>query len=313
MKKRRIKKSAIIALIIAVVVIVLIISGILFIKKITSSEYKLEKVGYNEKEIAEIIKLKQEDYFLEHDYNKHYLPLMKEKYYLKKNLSNYLSYVNDLSKDKKEIDYTNVITMVNVKAYNGFYKNTKEADTSKGNAMLVNKFYYLTKNYDPKDIVDMSNWYAFEGRKIKKEVYDAFIQMFNDAKKDNITLIANSGYRDYAYQERLYAEYKDRDGEEYADTYAARPGYSEHQTGLALDIVSYGATMDNFESTEAFKWLDKNAVKYGFILRYPKGKENITGYAYESWHYRYLGKDLAEKVKDSGLTFDEYYAYYLDK
>ena len=112
---------------------------------------------------------------------------------------------------------------------------------------------------------------------------------------------------------KIYDEYKDLKGEEYADEYAARPDYSEHQSGLALDIITYGASGETFDTTDAFKWLQKNAHKYGFILRYPKDKEDITGYAYESWHYRYLGKDLATKVKKSGLTYDEYYAYYLDK
>lgn len=313
MKKRKMKKSAIIALVIIVIILIAAISGFLIFKKITSPQYKLGELGYSETEVNEIIKLKKEDFFLNNDYNKHYLPLIKEKYFLDKNLDFYLSYIADLTKDKKEINYSDVVTLVNVKAYNGFYKNTKEADTSKGNSILVNKFYYLTENYNSNDIVDMSNWYAFAGRKIKKEVYDAFINMFNAAKKDNVTLIVNSGYRDYKYQESLYNQYKDRDGIEGADNYAARPGYSEHQTGLALDIVCYGATMENFENSEAFKWLSANSVKYGFILRYPKGKEHITGYAYESWHYRYLGPDLAKKVNDSGLTFDEYYAYYLDK
>lgn len=309
MKKRKIKKSAIIILII---IIILSIFSFLFIKKITSSEYKLEKLEYSENEINEIIKLKNENFFLKNEYNKNYLPLMKEPYYLEKNLDNYLKYINDLNKDKEKINFTDVVALVNVKASNGFYNNPKEADTSKGTAILVNKFNYLKKEYTPDNIVDMSNWYAFEGRKIVKEVYDAFIEMSNSAKKDNITLIVNSGYRDYNYQEKLFNEYKDRDGEEYADTYAARAGFSEHQTGLALDIVSYGATMENFDKTDTFKWLTKNCINYGFILRYPKDKEHLTGYSYESWHYRYLGKDLAKKVSDSNLTYDEYYAYYLD-
>jgi D-alanyl-D-alanine carboxypeptidase len=270
-------------------------------------------MGYKEDEVSEIIKMKKTNFFLDNPYNELYLPLMNEKYYLEKNLNNYLDYITDLKKENEEIVYSDVITMVNTKAYQGFYQKSKKADTSKGNMILVNKFYYLDKDYSPSDIVDMSNWYAFEGRKIKKEVYDAFIEMYNAAKKDGYTLIANSGYRDYAYQENLYNEYKDRDGTEYADTYAARPGYSEHQTGLSLDIVSYGATMENFDKTDTFKWLDAHAAEYGFILRYPKGKESITGYSYESWHFRYLGKDLAQKVKESNLTYDEYYAYYLDK
>ena len=92
-----------------------------------------------------------------------------------------------------------------------------------------------------------------------------------------------------------------------------RAGYSEHQTGLALDIVTYGASMDTFENTDEFKWLSDNAYKYGFILRYPKGKEKLTGYSYESWHYRYVGKDVAKKIHDLDITYDEYYAYYIEK
>jgi len=313
MKRRRLKKSAIIAIIIFILLIVLSVSIFFYVKKITSSEYKLGEIGYNETEITEILDKKKEKFFLENKYNKHYLPLMNEKYYLDKNLNNYINYITDLEKDKEQIDYKNVVAMVNVKSYNGFYKNPKEADTTKGNSILVNKFNYLTQEYTPENIVEMSNWYAFDGRTIKKDVYDAFIEMYNAAKLENITLIVNSGYRDYAYQEKLYNEYKDRDGEEKADLYAARAGYSEHQTGLALDIVSYGATMENFDQTDTFKWLNAHSVEYGFILRYPKDKEEITGYSYESWHYRYLGKELAKKVSDEGITYDEYYAYYLDK
>ena len=96
------------------------------------------------------------------------------------------------------------------------------------------------------------------------------------------------------------------------DDYASRPGFSEHQTGLALDIVTDNIIGNEFENTDEFKWLQENAHLYGFILRYPKDKEYITGYNYESWHYRYVGKELATKIKESGLTYDEYYAYYCE-
>ena len=111
----------------------------------------------------------------------------------------------------------------------------------------------------------------------------------------------------------VHENYKEKNGQAYADQFAARPDFSEHQTGLALDIFTPGAGMTTFENTKAFKWLKENSYKYGFILRYPEGKEKLTGYSYEPWHYRYLGKDLAKKVYDSGLTFDEYYTYYLEK
>ena len=97
-----------------------------------------------------------------------------------------------------------------------------------------------------------------------------------------------------------------------ADLSTARAGFSEHQTGLAIDILTYNVTLSNFEETDAFKWLSSNAYKYGFILRYPKGKEDITGYEYESWHYRYVGVEIATQIFEEDITFDEYYAYYLE-
>ena len=136
--------------------------------------------------------------------------------------------------------------------------------------------------------------------------------MFNAAKESGLKIIANSSYRSYADQEKLYNDSVDNEGKDYADTYAARPGYSEHQTGLAIDIYVKGYDKTNFAQSPEAKWLVTNAYLYGFILRYPEGKEYLTGYSYEPWHYRYLGEALAKKVYDSGLTYDEYYAYYLD-
>ena len=135
--------------------------------------------------------------------------------------------------------------------------------------------------------------------------------MFNAAKESNLKIVISSGYRSYNEQKETYDSYVERYGAKKADTLAARPGYSEHETGLALDITTGGATKDTFDTTDEFKWLQENSYKFGFILRYPKGKEKITGFDYEPWHYRYVGLDLAEKIYKEGITFDEYYAYYL--
>lgn len=143
-----------------------------------------------------------------------------------------------------------------------------------------------------------------------KEARAAFEDMAQDAKAAGFELVAFSTYRSYEYQETLYNNYVNRDGKENADRYSARPGYSEHQTGLAFDVGEKGKEdlwlTSEFGETAAGKWLVENAHKYGFILRYPEGKENITGYMYESWHFRYLGVDLATKVKESNLTLEEY-------
>jgi len=183
--------------------------------------------------------------------------------------------------------------------------------------MLVNKYYKLDETFEPNDLVTIKtdhSWGTYGENKIREEVYTAFKDMWNSALESDIYLMINSSYRPYNDQERVYNNYKNKNGESYADKIAARPGYSEHQTGLALDIfcTTNGSTK-TFASSDAYKWLLENSYKYGFILRYPEGKENITGYAFESWHYRYVGKDLAKKIYDENITFDEYYAYYIEK
>lgn len=161
--------------------------------------------------------------------------------------------------------------------------------------LIANKKYPLPKDYAPGE---------------DPEARAAFDKMAADAKKAGFNITAFSSYRSYDYQKQLYQNYVNREGKDKADRYSARPGYSEHQTGLAFDVGEVERQdlwlEEEFGETEAGKWLMKNAHKYGFILRYPKGKENITGYMYESWHYRYLGVDLATKVKESGLTLEEY-------
>lgn len=155
--------------------------------------------------------------------------------------------------------------------------------------LIANKTYALPKDYNP--------------GKILPDAQAAFNTMQADAKKAGLSLSICSGFRSYDYQNQLYNGYVARDGKTAADTYSARAGHSEHQTGLAMDI-NYASSA--FTNTPEAKWLAANCYKYGFILRYPKGKENITGYMYESWHVRYLGKQLAKEVYDSGLTLEEF-------
>ena len=158
------------------------------------------------------------------------------------------------------------------------------------------------------------SWGTAGSQKIRSEAYEAFKEMHEAANQNGIYLMVNSSFRDYASQLRVYDNYKNNHGEEYADKIAARPGFSEHQTGLALDIFSIKSSAQaTFKDSDAYQWLKENSYKYGFILRYPENLENITGYNFESWHYRYVGKDLAKKVYESGLTYDEYYAYYIEK
>ena len=137
---------------------------------------------------------------------------------------------------------------------------------------------------------------------------EAFESMSDDAKKEGMNIIAMSSYRSYDYQVNLYNNYVKTDGKEAADTYSARPGYSEHQTGLAVDVYNLELPYTSFEKTEEFNWMQENAHKYGFILRFPKDKVDITGYQYEAWHYRYVGKEVAKYIHNHNMTLEEYIA-----
>ena len=163
-----------------------------------------------------------------------------------------------------------------------------EGRTYINDILVVNKTYSIPEDYAPG---------------IDPKAQAAFDEMESAAADDGISLWIRSGYRSYSYQKQLYENYAAKDGYAEADTYSARPGHSEHQTGLAFDLNSLSTS---FGETAEGKWLAENCWKYGFIIRYPQGKEDITGYQYEPWHVRYLGKDAAKDVYDSGLTLEEY-------
>lgn len=299
-----------------IVIIIAIAAGTIGIKKYidyrNSNEFKLKQIGYNETEIKDITKLKDDQIkaILKKKYNRLNIKFIRQKYFITNNLDRYIKYYNNHKDDK----ISHIVSIVNVCADEDYYdKDTvKKTDVSKKELMLVNKFNYLDENYAPDDIVKVSMQFAYGDNEIKKEVYEKFRSMYNDAKKEGLYLIITSSYRDYNFQKELWDSYANQKGDEWADSVSARSGYSEHQTGYTLDIVTYNANMSSFEKTDEFKWLQDNAYKYGFILRYPKDKEDITGYSYESWHYRYVGKDVATKIKKLGITFDEYYAYFIE-
>lgn len=299
-----------------IVIIIAIAAGTIGIKKYidyrNSNEFKLKQIGYNETEIKDITKLKDDQIkaILKKKYNRLNIKFIRQKYFITNNLNRYIKYYNNHKDDK----ISHIVSIVNVCADEDYYdKDTvKKTDISKKELMLVNKFNYLDENYAPDDIVKVSMQFAYGDNEIKKEVYEKFRSMYNDAKKEGLYLIITSSYRDYNFQKELWDSYANQKGDEWADSVSARAGYSEHQTGYTLDIVTYNANMSSFEKTDEFKWLQDNAYKYGFILRYPKDKEDITGYSYESWHYRYVGKDVATKIKKLGITFDEYYAYFIE-
>lgn len=173
----------------------------------------------------------------------------------------------------------------------GFEIVNKDGVTYIDDTLIVNKTYSLPDTY---------------GNGLEEDVLSSFKEMQADAEAINLNIYIASGFRSYQTQVNLYNRYVKRDGKEAADTYSARPGYSEHQSGLSFDLNSINSS---FTNTKEGKWVNDNCYLYGFAIRFPKGKESSTGYKYESWHLRYVGKDLAKKLYNDGdwLSLEEYF------
>ena len=177
---------------------------------------------------------------------------------------------------------------------------------------LVNKEHSLEDNYAPDDLVTVDVPTVLENpevNQLREVAADALKEMFDEAKESGIYLHARSGYRSYETQVQLFQNYVEQHGEEAANRYSAKPGQSEHQTGLVMDVTSESMDFqldESFDETEEGKWLRDHAHEYGFIIRYPKDGEDMTGYMYEPWHIRYLGVDMATNVYESGLTYEQY-------
>lgn len=245
-----------------------------------------------------------------------YAPFKKINSFKKENTERYIRYYEK----NKELDFEDVVIQVNIGLDYGFYNYIKNSDKNKNNLVLVNKYLKLSKDYVPNDLEEIKSEYFINGnqntRMLRKEAKIMFERLSHDSIKNKTPVYGQSGYRSYDKQETLYKNAIKQNGKEQADSDTARPGHSEHQTGLTIDVSSTkSGNMLNFENTPSFKWMQNNAYKYGFILRYPKGKENIHGFIYESWHYRYVGIKVAKDMHDNypNLTFDEYYYKFIDK
>lgn len=177
--------------------------------------------------------------------------------------------------------------------------------------ILVNKDNKLSEDYVPNNLKlsEIKFLDYIETRDLESTTADALKEMFDAALEDGVTLLGASGYRSYNIQKSLYDSRVASMGEERTSLYTAQPGASEHQTGLAIDILSsdYQNLDDGFENSKGFEWLINNCYKYGFILRYLEGKEDITGYNYEPWHFRYIGNvEIAKDIMERGIVFEEY-------
>ena len=228
----------------------------------------------------------------------------KISYFKMENLDRYISYKNK----NKDLSDEQIIKDVNMDLDKKQYEDMHETINLNKINILVNKHNYLKEDYVPENLKNLSSTYALSNMKMVEEAANAFESLSKDASKENYKVIAMSTYRSYEYQVDLYNKYVKSDGKEAADTYSGRPGNSEHQTGLAVDVYNQTETYTNFEKTKEYNWMQENAYKYGFILRFPKDKENETGYEFESWHYRYVGKDIATYIHKHNITLEEYIA-----
>ena len=225
-------------------------------------------------------------------------------YYNKDYQSRYQNY----KKKNTNLSNEQIIKDVNMNLDQIPYEDIKKARNLNNKKILVNKYYYLSEDYVPDNLETISTQYALSGMKLVKEARQAFEKMFSAAEKEKLKIVAMSSYRSYEYQVNLYNQYVKTDGVEKADTYSGRPGHSEHQTGLAVDVYNVKQSYTNFEKTKEYNWMQENAYKYGFILRFPKEKEKETGYQFESWHYRYVGVEIATYIHEHDISFEEYYA-----
>ena len=272
--------------------------------EVSSIELKYKKdlslLGYTDEEIEKIFEdfstNEIKKYLLDKKYN-NLLGFKSSEYFDIAKIDRYQNYC-----DKNKYSENECVLYVEIGLDNDFYTNMKKANTSDGKLILVNKYYYISDNYNA-NIEKLGSGYGIGS--LNKEAAKHFREMVDAAKKDGIKLRSVSAYRSYKTQKSLYKSYVRRDGVKKADTYSARPGHSEHNTGLAVDINTASSSA-HFEKTKEYKWLIDNSYKYGFALRYLKGKEFITGYKYEPWHFRYFGSEVATSLHELGVTYEEY-------
>ena len=232
------------------------------------------------------------------------------------NLNRYIAY----KENHPDLDYDTIVSYVNIGLDYNFYSYINDADISLDEKILVNKYLKLPGEYEPSDLEEIDSKYFINGnlyvRNLREDAKEAFEEMSQASIDNGTPVYGQSGYRHYGMQESLYNSAVESMGVDAADNDTARPGHSEHQTGLAIDVSSTkGGNMLSFEYSDSYSWMKENAYKYGFILRYTKKQEYIHGYINEPWHYRYVGIDIATDIHNNypDLTYEEYFYKFIDK
>lgn len=266
--------------------------------------------GYNYEEINCIIKTGSNDAlksFLKLDKASYVVDFLKYDYAHLYNFSRYVEYqMKTLSSYEETVLYVELdLDKDNYVDYNTINDFSY--------TIFVNKHNKLSSTFSPSDLVKVNTKYSVDDDTYgNKTMLANFYQMADDLNKElNLNIYVRSGYRSYDEQDKVYKQYLKDYGEKYTKANVANPGFSEHQTGLAVDIKA--SSSNTFANTKEAKWLVQNAYKYGFIERYPKKFEEITGCKSEIWHYRYVGKEVATYIKENNISFDEYYVKFLNK
>lgn len=275
-KKLNIKK----VIAVGIVLVVIGASGFLVVKNLLSNS--------DEKSVTNTVKNDNEFSSLE--------------YYHKDKLERYKAYKTK----NPTMSIEDIVTHVNMSIDKPFYSEDPiQVEDPEDLTVIINKIYSLPIEWAPTDLVVLDD---YKGQSARKVAAEAFFDFRDACKKEGFTIYAHSGYRSTEFQDKIYKNMITTYGQEYTDKYVSRPGQSEHTTGLCIDISIDAIPYEEIENSPHYTWFREHLSDYGFILRYPEGKEALTGYNYESWHIRYLGKDLAKKVEKSGLTYDEYVA-----
>ena len=272
-----------------------------------TNECRIYKLGYTIDEARTLVATlseAQEDTLIAHqEHDTIAIPVLGMRYFIDDNFSRYLAFHK---KDTTSVPLDVIVALVNVGYDRDRESSAVPCDTSKGQLMLVNGRHYLDENYKPENLATFSMDYCYENQRAQSVVVDAFMVMQQACKEQtDAQLMVNSAYR--SYQDQIGTYKRNPKG------YAARAGSSEHQTGYAIDVTSRQHPMRwPFDTSVEGVWMREHCHNYGFILRYPKRQSQIFGFAYEPWHLRYVGKDVAKRIHDEDITFDEYYAYYIE-
>lgn len=272
----------------------------------------LKKIGYERKDIEQIFNnLKENDIDIiidKKDVINNLTNYIKDKYFVIDNLDRYLSY----KKKHSTYGYDKIVLYVNMYLDYPHYDYAKDIKNPDDPLVIVNKYYKLGSNFVPKNLVKIDSKYTDKwDRLVIPVVKENFEKMASDMSKIGLEIRATSAYRSYDTQVTVYNDNVNQSGKAYADAISARAGYSEHQTGMAIDVKNGSSNYGLFKDSDEYDWMKENAHKYGFIMRYPESKTDITGYNFESWHYRYVGKDVAKYIYENDITFDEYYAMFI--